>query len=59
MLDWVLVVVLLKELSWEVGGRRPLIDTARTLGLRVVWVMKGKLGWWWRKGLRHVLLIVL
>ena len=34
----------MKELSWEVGGRRPLIDTARTLGLRVVWVMEGELG---------------
>lgn len=38
------LVLLLKELSWEVGGRRPLIDTARTFGLRVVGVMEGKLG---------------
>ena len=43
---WLLVwlVVLLKEVSWEEGGGRPLIDTARTLGSRVWWVMGGWCG---------------
>jgi hypothetical protein len=34
----------LKELSREVGGGRPLIDTARTLGAKGTWVMRFEVG---------------